>query len=182
MPSKKQAAERMSSAVKLGLKRKDSGAGAPTAKLCERDDRGRMWWGVKMSTLERQFLNIWHHYDGPDLEREVAFDQEAAAGLKQSGERLAQAPRAWRADFVHRPTMTLIEVEGGAWSGGRHTRGAGFIEDATKYLRAWELGWNVLRLSEKQISAPDVRRIIARLRGGDAEKGSAPSWLQILPP
>lgn len=158
--------------VKVARK-KSSGAKAPvaTTHLAERDERGRMWMGTKMSTLERRFLDCWHHHNGPDLERETAFDIEAA--LKHGGE-----GRKWRADFIHRPTMTLIEVEGGAWSGGRHTRGKGFIEDATKYLRAWELGWNVLRLSEKQISVADIGRIVSRLRGGGAEIQPAPQWLQ----
>lgn len=127
--------------------------------LCERDERGRMWTAVKMSTLERKFLDVWVWLDGPDLERETMFDAEHSATLKQAG------GRKWRADFVHRGTRTMIEIEGGAWTGGRHTRGSGFTEDATKYLRAWELGWSVLRLSEAQITERDVRRIIAKLRG-----------------
>lgn len=127
--------------------------------LCERDERGRMWPAVKMSSLERKFLDVWAWLDGPDLERETMFDAEHSATLKQAG------GRKWRADFVHRGTKTMIEIEGGAWTGGRHTRGTGFTEDATKYLRAWELGWSVLRLSEAQITERDVRRIIAKLRG-----------------
>jgi very-short-patch-repair endonuclease len=143
--------------------------GSTHTHLCERNERGVMWPTQAMSTLERQFLNCWQHQNGPDLERETAFDREAGGN------------RGWRADFVHRQTMTMIEIEGGAWSGGRHTRGSGFIEDATKYLRAWELGWNVLRLSSGQINIADVGRIVAKLRGEDAEKAPAPSWLRGLP-
>lgn len=135
--------------------------------MCERDAEGRMWPDQKMSTLERQFLNCWQECNGPDLERETLFDQESCAE--------ASGGRKWRADFVHRSTMTLIEIEGGAWSGGRHTRGKGFLEDATKYLRAWELGWNVIRLSSGQVNRQDVQRIVSRLRGGEVlEK---PDWM-----
>ncbi|RDF54634.1 hypothetical protein DWA04_21365, partial [Acinetobacter baumannii] len=37
--------------------------------------------------------------------------------------------RKWRADFLIIGTKILIEVEGGIWSGGRHTRGKGYIGD-----------------------------------------------------
>lgn len=136
-------------------------------QLCQRDERGRMWPKETMSTLERKFLDVWQWLNGPDLERETLFDLEAGGGRK------------WRADFVHRSTKTMIEIEGGAWTGGRHTRGTGFTEDATKYLRAWELGWGVVRLTEKQITEQDVRRIIARLRdaGGTAEQLPPPEWI-----
>lgn len=144
--------------------------GGPHTNLCDRNERGVMWPTQAMSTLERQFLNCWQHCGGPDLERETAFDREAGGA------------RSWRADFVHRPSKTLIEVEGGAWSGGRHTRGKGFIEDATKYLRAWELGWNVLRLSSGQINVADVGRIVARLRGDGGEKSPVPQWLSAKAP
>ncbi|CAB4163269.1 hypothetical protein UFOVP806_6 [uncultured Caudovirales phage] len=143
--------------------------GKATTHMCERNERGVMWPTQAMSGLERQFLNCWQHHHGPDLEREVAFDREAGG------------KRNWRADFVHRPSMLLIEVEGGAWSGGRHTRGKGFCEDAAKYLRAFELGWHVLRLSSGQINVADVGRIVAKLRGDDLIKAPVPSWLQSLP-
>jgi len=143
--------------------------GGGAVNLCERNERGVMWPTQAMSGLERQFLNCWQHHGGPDLEREVAFDLEAGGS------------RRWRADFVHRESRTLIEVEGGAWCGGRHTRGSGFVEDAAKYLRAWELGWQVLRLSSGQINIGDVGRIVAKLRGGEDQKRPVPAWLQSLP-
>ncbi|MFW6538912.1 hypothetical protein ACOCIZ_19145, partial [Acinetobacter baumannii] len=37
--------------------------------------------------------------------------------------------RKWRADFLITGTKILVEVEGGIWSGGRHTRGKGYIGD-----------------------------------------------------
>lgn len=150
--------------------------------LCERDERGHMWPDQKMSSLERQFLNCWWHNNGPDLERETLFDVESCA---EASDGKARTGRLWRSDFTHRASRTLIEIEGGAWSGGRHTRGKGFEEDAEKYLRAWELGWSVLRLSAKQVTICGVARIVARLRGDGAEMAK-PGWLadcsQSLPP
>ena len=41
--------------------------------------------------------------------------------------------------------VSLFELEGGSWSGGRHTRGKGFEEDCMKYNLAVQLNWRILR-------------------------------------
>ena len=61
--------------------------------------------------------------------------------------------RRWRFDYACLIRKIAIEVEGGVWSGGRHTRGAGFIADMTKYNRATSLGWRVLRYTPDQFNA-----------------------------
>ena len=48
--------------------------------------------------------------------------------------------RKWRADFHLVGRKILVEVEGGIWSGGRHTRGKGYIGDMEKYNAAVMLG------------------------------------------
>lgn len=67
--------------------------------------------------------------------------------------------RKWRADFVHHDSMTLIEVEGGVWSDGRHNRGSGFVKDCEKYLEAALLGYKVIRLVDNQLTAETLDRI-----------------------
>ncbi len=37
------------------------------------------------------------------------------------------------------------------WTQGRHARGAGMIEDMTKYNRATTLGWRVFRVTPTQL-------------------------------
>ena len=55
--------------------------------------------------------------------------------------------RNWRFDFVIEYPIRLIavEIEGGAGTGGRHTRIAGFTEYCHKYNAAGVMGWKVLR-------------------------------------
>lgn len=60
-------------------------------------------------------------------------------------------PRRWRFDFVWPAARLAVEVEGGVWSGGRHTRPAGFEADVEKYNTATVEGWRVLRCTAKML-------------------------------
>ena len=74
--------------------------------------------------------------------------------------------RKWRADFLISDTKILIEVEGGIWSGGRHTRGTGYIGDMEKYNAAAILEFQVLRFSTQQVkSGLAVQQIEQLVRG-----------------
>lgn len=53
--------------------------------------------------------------------------------------------RRWRFDYAIPSHKIALEVEGGVFSKGRHTRGAGFIGDIEKYNEAARLGWRVVR-------------------------------------
>ncbi|WP_171405591.1 DUF559 domain-containing protein [Acinetobacter sp. WCHAc010052] len=71
--------------------------------------------------------------------------------------------RKWRADFHLVDTKILIEVEGGVWSNGRHTRGKGYIADMGKYNSAAVLGYTVLRFSTEQVKSGKAIEEIRRL-------------------
>lgn len=56
--------------------------------------------------------------------------------------------RQWRTDyfFENAKVRLAVEVEGGAFSGGRHTRGAGFTSDVEKYNFYTFMGIKLLRV------------------------------------
>ncbi len=70
--------------------------------------------------------------------------------------------RRWRFDFalaLPHPWKIAIEVEGGIWSGGRHTRAIGYSKDCEKYNAATVLGWSVLRYPATEIGDETINQI-----------------------
>jgi len=59
--------------------------------------------------------------------------------------------RKWRFDYCIPSKMIAIEVEGGAYTQGRHTRGKGFIADMEKYNTAVCMGWKLIRVTPDQL-------------------------------
>ena len=53
--------------------------------------------------------------------------------------------RKWRFDYAFPDFKVALEVEGGVFTGGRHTRSLGFLKDIEKYNAAAVLGWTVVR-------------------------------------
>jgi len=73
--------------------------------------------------------------------------------------------RKWRADFHLIGKKILVEVEGGIWSGGRHTRGKGYIGDMEKYNAAVMLGFQVIRFSTDQVKSGHAIQQIEKMVG-----------------
>lgn len=55
--------------------------------------------------------------------------------------------RKWRFDYAIPQYLIAIEIDGGVYSQGRHTRGKGFENDCEKINEAYLMGWIVLRFS-----------------------------------
>jgi very-short-patch-repair endonuclease len=70
------------------------------------------------------------------------------------------APRKWRADFAHVAARLLVEVEGGVWTQGRHSRGAGFVKDCEKYNAAAMEGWTLLRFTTDMVKTGAAAKLI----------------------
>jgi len=56
------------------------------------------------------------------------------------------AKRKWRFDLAWIDDRLAVEIEGGVWTRGRHTRPSGFINDCEKYNTAVIDGWRILRV------------------------------------
>lgn len=83
-----------------------------------------------------------------EAERALAWQLDAMR-IPHEREVVFAPPRRWRADF--RVGTLLIEVEGGLWTNGRHTRGSGFEADIIKYAEAMCLNYRVLRVTPAMI-------------------------------
>lgn len=59
-----------------------------------------------------------------------------------------------------------IEIEGGIWSKGRHTRGAGYIKDMEKYNLAAQRRILVFRIPAHNITTEWLRPIISTISHG----------------
>jgi len=70
-------------------------------------------------------------------------------------------PRRWRFDFAWPGHKVAVECEGGVWSGGRHTRGKGFIGDLEKYNAAATDCWIVLRYTPQALGRDECMEQIA---------------------
>ena len=59
--------------------------------------------------------------------------------------------RRWRFDYAIPEHKIALEVEGGVWTGGRHTSPKGFLGDIEKYNTATLMGWRVFRTTPDEL-------------------------------
>lgn len=55
--------------------------------------------------------------------------------------------RKWRFDYAFPDQKVAVEVDGAVWTQGRHTRGAGYVNDLEKLNTAASMGWLILRIT-----------------------------------
>lgn len=61
--------------------------------------------------------------------------------------------RRWKADFAWPDENLLVEVQGGVWIKGGHTRGKGFIKDRERNNEAQLIGFFVLEVCREHIES-----------------------------
>lgn len=79
--------------------------------------------------------------------------------------------RKWRFDYAWPNLKIAVEIHGGIHSGGRHTRGGGFVEDREKMNEAQLLGWIVLEVAPDHLKK--MRTMVERamaLRGEECTR------------
>lgn len=81
--------------------------------------------------------------------------------------------RRWRFDYCWPDERLAVEIEGGTWQGGRHSRGAGYAQDAEKGNTALAMGYRLLRYTPGMLKdGPDIVAVVRTLLG---------SRLMVLP-
>lgn len=106
-----------------------------------------------------QQIDILKKMDKEDLFTKIC---KAELGVDVIKEHKFYEGREWRFDYAIPSNMLAIEVEGGAWSNGRHTRGSGFIKDMEKYNTATSMGWRLLRVIPDELLTSKTLELIKK--------------------
>ncbi len=93
----------------------------------------------------------------PELERQLGL-----TGREFVAEHRFHETRRWRFDIAFPKEKLAVEIEGGVWTEGRHTRGAGFVNDMEKYNEALIAGWRVLRVTPDMVKDGRALQLIER--------------------
>ena len=75
--------------------------------------------------------------------------------------------RKWRFDYALPEHKIALEVEGGVWTGGRHTSSVGFLNDMEKYNTATLMGWRVFRTTPEDLYKKKTLDLLKTAISGD---------------
>jgi len=110
----------------------------------------------------------------PGRSGRVGSNLELTLHLQMSQQRIAgyvmehkfHPTRRWRFDFCWPQEKIALEVEGGTWSGGRHTTGSGFKKDCEKYNHAARMGFRVFRFTGDMVKSGEAVSWIKEILSG----------------
>ncbi len=93
----------------------------------------------------------------------IPFDKQIIAiGLPSPTTEYRFCERLWRFDYAWLNERLAIEINGGVYTQGRHTRGKGAEGDYVKLNEAALLGWTVLQFSTGQVKSGLALQTIER--------------------
>lgn len=81
----------------------------------------------------------------------------------------------YRLDFAWPDRLIAIEVDGGSYSGGRHTRGSGFETDCVRGFEAAIAGWRIGHVTGKMIDDGRAVALTERLLATHRPRHATPS-------
>lgn len=105
----------------------------------------------QVSQLEESFANLWLAKGGILIE-----GTKWLLNLTPQREYQFDDARKWRFDFAWPMHKVAVELEGGVYTRGRHTRATGFIADCAKYNAAAISGWKVLRFTKADLATEEA--------------------------
>ena len=115
-----------------------------------------------MKNLNTEFLYYWQllSKDAPDPVQEYHFVREIVGDDPGVRSRIKEKGlRDWRFDFAWPNEKVAVELEGGTWVRGAHTRGRHFRSDCEKYNFAQLLGYRVLRFTGDMLEDNPIKCI-----------------------
>jgi very-short-patch-repair endonuclease len=80
------------------------------------------------------------------------------------------AVRKWRFDFAWPKHKLAVEVQGGTWSGGRHTRGAALRKEWEKLNAAATAGWRILYTDPQGVATERFAETIQKALTADERR------------
>jgi len=94
-----------------------------------------------------------------------ALEEKMLIQIKNAGlsEPESEYPTGWgktRFDFAWPEIKLAVEVEGGTFSQGRHSRGAGYAKDVKKYNLATLDGWLIIRVTTDMLTSGDAIKFV----------------------
>lgn len=76
---------------------------------------------------------------------------EALCGCEVIKEHRFHSKRQWRFDYAIVELRIALEKQGGLFIQGRHSRGAGYVNDMDKFNEAQLLGWRVFQCQPTEL-------------------------------
>lgn len=70
--------------------------------------------------------------------------------------------RKWRFDYAWPDHKLALEVQGGLFVNGRHSRGAALLKEHEKLNTAAQLGWRILFVTPQQMASGEVVEIVRK--------------------
>ena len=86
--------------------------------------------------------------------------------------------RDFRFDLAFPAERLAVDIQGGGWIAGHHSRGAGMEDDCEKISGAVALGWRVLLVTPKQVKNGRALGWIMRALGLETDKREL--WRKLI--